>query len=120
MGINDPCMANLPLATRNYILGCFATTLANGNTILGGHIRYRTIRKYLKAATDLFRARQVQHTGENITDYISLILSTARKYEEVPKRRLMITDDMMAHLITMSDREDDTSILPAIVDWIIL
>ena len=78
------------------------------------------MRNYIKAAIDLFRSRRVQHTGENITDYISLILTAARKYEEVPKRRFMITDDMMVYLIKMAKQEDDTSELASIVDWIIL
>ena len=102
MSIRDPCMASLPLATRNYILGCYATSLTDGNTILGGHIRHRTMKNYIKAAIDLFRSRRVQHTGKNITDYINLILTAARKYKEVPKRRFMITDDMMVYLIKMA------------------
>lgn len=53
---------------------------------------------YITDACSLFRLRKVPYKNERITDYIDIMLKTAKRYEEVPNRRYMITDEMRLHL----------------------
>ncbi len=120
MDVTDPCMSDLPPKARNYFLACYAVSLVQGDTIQGGTIRSRTLRKYITEATQLFRQRKINTHNIEDTDYVDLIIRTVTKYEQVPKRRNMITDSMMLFLHKQMTTEPLDSATSAIIDWLIL
>ena len=95
MAIEDPCMTDKPCQARNYFLACCAVLLAQGQTLLGTVIRSGTVKNYLTDACQLFRDLHIHFTPPLDTDYISIITKALQRYEDVPNRRSMITDDMM-------------------------
>ena len=118
MKLDDPCMANLPRATRNYILGHYVASLVQGETILSGSIRSRTMRHYVNDALALFRLRKVRYSGLDITDYIWPIITALKKYEDVPNRRHMISDSMRHHLQRQAAISAPDSEAAAVHDWV--
>ena len=79
-------------AAKDYFLACYTVSLVQGETILGIPVRHTTIKKYLTAAHDLFDkgvAYELEHK------FVEIILKFVKDYEDVPKRRRMITDKMM-------------------------
>ena len=118
MKLVDPCMANLPRATRNFILGHYVVSLVQGDTILSGEIRSRTLRHYVNDALDLFKLRRVRYSGIDITDYIWPIVTALKKYEAVPKRRLMITDSMRHYLQRQAATSAPDSEAAVVHDWV--
>jgi len=117
-GFVDPCMEALPLATRNFILATYIASLSTGKTLLGIHIRSRTLRHYISDACALFRLRGIAYTNDIITDYVKLMLSAAKRYESIPNRRHMISDEMRRHLYKRARETGPDSIEAAIFDWI--
>ena len=81
MKLVDPCMANLPRATRNFILGHYVVSLVEGDTILSGAIRSRTLRHYVNDALDLFKLRRVRYSGINITGRLSPPSRSTRPFQ---------------------------------------
>jgi len=116
----DPCMEDLPLATRNFILATYVASLCSGETLLGIHIRSRTLRNYIKDISSLFRLRKVPYKNGFITDYVKIMLAAAKRYEEVPKRRYMITDEMRLHLSRRAQAAGRDSIEAVVFDWVSL
>ena len=120
MAIDDCCMPDLPCASRNWFLGCYAVSLIQGQTIKGEPIRSRTVRNYLSDVYKLFDARKIPYNPPTGVNYIDLIVTTHDKYESVPDRRNMITDDMTRWLFAKAQKYSQDSELFAIVDWILL
>ena len=113
----DPVMADQPPAARDYFLACYTVSLVQGETINGGPIRWVTIKHYLKAAHDLFPP---DSTWQSEHQFVSIILKAVKSYEDVPRRRRMITDKMMQWLIDEAGKCSMHSSTRAIVDWILL
>ena len=91
---------------RNYFLACYAVSLTQGDTILGGSIRSRTLKHYLEDAKVLFQSRRISTRSLDDTDYIDIIFSTLKKYEAIPNRRNMISDGMMVWLLSLAKKSD--------------
>ena len=113
-------MATLGVDARNYFLACYAVSLIQGETLRGKSIRSRTVINYLTAAYALFAARKLFYLPLLGTDYIHLIVTTLKNYEEVPRRRNMISDDMMWWMLRKSSTHSPDSAFVAILDWTIL
>ena len=119
--VDDPCLGSYRVEARNFFLACYLASLAQGDTILGGAIRYTTMKQYLKAACKLFKDRKLSTYAHDSPDFVRIILDAVKNYEKVPNRRNMITDEMMIWLLSQSTNpstSDDAT--TAIVDWIIL
>ena len=114
--MDDPAMTHQPPAARDYFLACYTVSLVQGETINGTLIKYATIKKYLDQAYTLFEP--LDYMSDH--DFVGTILKSVQSYEEVPKRRRMITDGMMQWLINHASSEGTDSPARAIVDWIIL
>ena len=99
MELDDPCMQEMSAQARTYFLACYAVSLVDGDTILGGSIRSRTLRHYITDAKTLFTARNLVTIGIKDTDYVDIIVNTVQKYEKVANRRNMITDSMVSWFI---------------------
>ena len=80
-----------PPGARDYFLACYVVSLVQGETILGTPVRHSTIKNYLRAAQDLM-GKNVECTSQY--QFTDTILKAVQNYEEVPKRRRMITDKM--------------------------
>ena len=119
MGLNDPCMPDMPVQSRNFALACYAVSLIQGESILNKHIRSKTVKLYVKAAKKLFQQRRLPVTPVLDTDYVQVIIHTLQRYENVPKRRNMISDAMM-HWLKKHPKHGQDSALSAIVDWLVL
>lgn len=117
---HDPCCSQLPTKSRNYFLACYASSLVDGDTILGGSIRARTLKHYITDAKLLFEALKLPTAGPDHLDYVKMIIQTVEAYQKVPNRRNMITDSMIAWLLTQQKTEAEDSLTAAIIDWIIL
>ena len=110
-------MRRQPPEARDYFLACYTVSLVQGETILGSPVRHSTIKNYLKAAQELI--------GKNVScasqyQFTDTILKAVENYEEVPKRRRMITDKMSRWLVERAAGESRDSAARAIVDWFIL
>ena len=116
MGMDDPTMASQPPAAKDYFLACYTVSLVQGETINGSLIKYTTIRKYLDQAYTFFGPHD--YTSDN--DFVGTILKSVQSYEEVPKRRRMITETMMQWLIEEASSEGANIPTRAIFDWITL
>ena len=118
MQVGDAMLPNQPDSARNYFLACYAVYLIQGNTINGKFIRHKTVKNYTDDAILLMRARRLSHACDE--DYLKIILDTHRKYESIPNRRHMITDEMMVWLVKTASVAHRDSHLAAIVDWTLL
>ena len=119
MAVGDPCMDKQPPEARNYFLACYAISLIQGQTIMGTPVRHQTVKNYLSDAYSLFRDRKLSFASMH--DFIDVVLRALRRYEQVPRRRLMLTDKMMVWLHDRaSSSADGDGSLAAIVDWTIL
>ncbi len=116
MQLTDPAMTNQPPEARDFFLSCYTVSLAQGETLNGTLIKHSTIKNYLTAACEVFGS--LPYTSDH--KFVATILKSIKAYEEVPKRRRMITDGMMQWLITRAQHEAPDSAIRAIVDWIIL
>ena len=110
-------MEGKPPATRDYFLACYAVSLVQGETILGTPIRHSTIKLYLAAARLFFDRHAAPEADQQ---FVATILKSVKDYEDVPKRRRMITDKMMRWLVSQAALSDPHSSTCAIVDWILL
>ena len=110
-------MADQPPAARDYFLACYTVSLVQGETINGGPIRWVTIKHYLAAAHALFPSGS---TWQSEHEFVSIILKAVKSYEDVPRRRRMITDKMMQWIIDTATKRSMHSSTQAIVDWILL
>ena len=106
-----------PPGARDYFLACYVVSLVQGETILGTPVRHSTIKNYLRAAQDLM-GKNVECTSQY--QFTDTILKAVQNYEEVPKRRRMITDKMARWLVERAAGKDRDSATSAIVDWFIL
>ena len=118
MGLDDPGMAGQPPEARNYFLACYAVSLIQGQTIKGVCIKHSTLKLYMKEALAIFVERRLPHDSK--PDFLAIITKAHSDYENVPNRRRMITDGMMAWLIKQADNAPLDSEIRAIVDWIIV
>ena len=109
-------MTSQPPAARDYFLTCYAVSLAQGDTINSTLIKHNTIKNYLDAASDLFGTLAI-HSAHK---FVATILKAVKDYEDIPKRRRMITDGMMQWLIAKAKHEGRDSLTRALVDWILL
>ncbi len=115
---DDPVMTHQPPSARDYFLACYTVSLVRGQTILGTLICHNTILNYLKEAYALFDRADLPFASE--CGFVRTILKAVKDYEEVPKRRRMITDNMMSWLISKAAEEGPDSATTAIVDWILI
>ena len=114
MNLEDPGMPDQPKEARNYFLACYAVSLIQGQTILGTPSRHQTIVNYLTTAYTLLRDRN--HPFDSKEDYIDIILSALKKYEVIPNRRNMITDEMVCWFIEQSIQHGPDSTMTAIIN----
>ena len=106
---------------QNYLLACYGVSLVKGETIRGTMIRKTTLVRYINAALKLFAIRGIPNPRETAdVDLVKIIIDAVGQYEQVPKRRLMISDAMMLEIIDMAEKSHPDSLTAAIADWIIL
>ena len=91
-------MASQPVEARDYFLACYAVSLVQGETIMGAPIRYTTLRLYLSAAHELFE-KPDNLVCKSDHNFVGIVLKAVKTYEDVPKRKRMITDAMMEWLL---------------------
>ena len=99
-------------------MGHYVGSLVEGETILSGSIRSRTMRHYINDALALFKHRNIRYSGLDITDYIWPIVKALKKYEEVPKRRHMISDSMRHYLQQQAACSAPDSAAAVVHDWV--
>lgn len=109
-------MTHQPAEAKDYFLACYTVSLVQGQTIKGTLIRHATIKNYLGAAYEVFGS--ARYTSEY--NFVGTVLKAVKSYEDVPRRRRMITDGMMQWMIERADKEGPDSATRAMVDWIIL
>ena len=114
MRLDDPMMTDLKPEARDYFLACYVVSLVQGETILGTPIKHDTIKQYLKATHQLFDKEKLAYHSEH--GFVDIILKSFKTYEEVPKRRRMITDSMMQWLVDKAAVAGPDSPTRAIVD----
>ena len=120
MAVGDPCMPDQPCQARSLFLACYAISLAQGQTLLGKVIKHPTISKYLTSAQALFKARRLPYTPSIDTDYVDIIMHAVKRYESVPNRRKMITDQMTHWLIREAKGLPLDHELRSLLDWVIV
>jgi len=120
MAVGDPCMPHQPCQARSLFLACYAISLAQGQTLLGKVIKHATIDKYLKSAQALFQARRLPFKPSIDTDYVDIIMHAVKRYESVPNRRKMITDQMTHWLLREAKGLSLDHELRTILDWMIV
>ncbi|KAL7544775.1 hypothetical protein ACHAWF_013580 [Thalassiosira exigua] len=113
----DPCLPTQPLQARNYLIACYAISLARGETLLHRQIRARTVQGYIRAVCKLHSDRELTSPYTADTDYIGIVLKALRKYEKMPNRREMIHDEMFHHMARTRDGLDPDSLDAALIDW---
>ena len=118
MGLTGPCMADLPRATRNFILGHYVGSLVEGETILSGSIRSRTMRHYINDALALFKLRKIRYSGPDIPDHIWPIVTALKRYKTIPNRRHMISDSMRHYLQQQAACSGPDSEAAVVHDWV--
>ena len=84
-------MTSQPPEARDYFLACYTVSLVQGDTINATLIKYDTIKHYVIVAYELFGVLAI-HSNHK---FVATILKAVKDYEEVPKRRRMITNGMM-------------------------
>ena len=88
---------------RNIIMACYTAHLASGQTLLCRTIMTLTIKKYLKAATDLSIPFQMINPVLNLlgnqSKYIGYILHEATRWESMPGRRELLTKYMVIYVL---------------------
>ena len=108
----DPLMPQHSLQARNYLIACFAVSLAKGKTLQGcGAIKYGTIKKYVEAVIKLHKDRTLDNPHGAKTDYIDIVLKALHKYEKVKDCCEIIHDEMIHRL-----EKDRASLHPDSVD----
>ena len=119
--VEDPLLPHYNIQARNYLIACFAISLAKGETLQNrGSIKAATISKYVQAAVKLHLDRTMDNPHGAATDYIDVVLKALRKYEKVPDRRDMIHDEMIRHMETRRQTLHVDSVEAALIDWIYL
>ena len=97
-------MSGFNQSNRNLILSCYATFLAQGNTLLCRSIKAKTIREYLFAAC-LF-SEQIGLSNPKIDIYgkecrlVREILHEVARWEEIPNMHEPFTWDIVDYIIT--------------------
>ena len=110
---------------RNVIMACYVAHLASGQTLLCRSIKTCTIRKYLKAASDLSIPFQMMNPTVDIqakeSKFIKDIMHEAHRWESMPKRREPITKDMVSFIRTKgSSLSLQDNIYTVMSDWLTL
>ena len=89
---------------RNVIMACYVAHLASGQTLLCRSIKMCTIRKYLKATSDLSIPFQMMNPTVDIqakeSKFIKDILHETHRWESMHKHREPITKDMVSFIRT--------------------
>ena len=110
---------------RNIIMACYTAHLASGQTLLCRAIKTETIKKYLKAATDLSLPFQMMNPTLNLlgnqSKYIGDILHEASRWESMPNRREPLTKDMVVYILDKGSAMDSADNLYTVMgDWLTL
>ena len=110
---------------RNIIMACYTAHLASGQTLLYRAIKTETIKKYLKAATDLSLPFQMMNPALNLlgnqSKYIGDILHEASRWESMPNRREPLTKDMVVYILDKgSAMESADNLYTVMGDWLTL
>ena len=122
MEIKDPTNHSIPIDQSNFVLGCYAVSLIQGDSILGMNILSATIKKYIQAAAALYTARRIENPYEpedNQLDenFPDIIIKALKKYEKIPKRREVITDSMFVYINEKAQDSREDSLENAFKDW---
>ena len=121
IGLEDPCLEGGPPQAQNYLLACYLVSLVKGESIKGKMLRKKTIDRYLSAALAIFDKRDIKKPRKTAeVDLVKLILDAIKRYEQVKKRRSMISDSMMVDIIKTAADADPNGLDAALADWIIL
>ena len=93
---------------RNIIMVCYTAHLALGQTLLCCAIKTVTIKKYLKAATDLSIPFQMMNPTLDLlgkqSKYIGGILHEASRWESMTGHRKPLTKDMVIYLLVKGSK----------------
>ena len=73
---------------------CYAVSLVQGDTIQGGEICLRTLRRYITDVFVFFQRRRIPTVDPDSTNFIEIIITTLKNYESVPNRCSIMTDTM--------------------------
>ena len=117
VGLDDPCHKQGPPQAQNYLLACWSVSLVKGETLRGQLIRKTTIDSYINAVLRLFTQRGIVNPRNSAdTDLVKLILTAVGAYEQVAKRRHMISDEMMLYMLELAKEAHPDSLVAAVVD----
>ena len=118
--LKEPTAKHIPPAQSNFLLGCFAISLIQGDNILGLNLKSTTIKGYTSAAADLYEDRSLANPFKIRTiktNYPSIIIKALAKYEKIPDRREVITDSMFEYIDELAMLSDDDGLHSAFKDW---
>ena len=91
-----------------------------GETLTGARIQHATLMGYIKQAMALHINRGMPNPRLAVIDYIKIMSSAVKKYEDVPKDQEMISDGMFHFVARLAKHLSQDSFIHAITDWIIL
>ena len=115
--------------TANFILATWVLELLSGNNCLGNTLRSSTIKQYLEAAQDLMveggYGKKWQDKHGLPLDEVNAVMSkpvmaNLRRWESVPKRREMFTDDMHEEFYQRAIKSAEHSLERCFYDWLAL
>ena len=75
---------------------------------------------YIKQALSLHTGHGLPNSRLADLDYIKIISSTVKKYEDVPKHQEMISNGMFHFIASLAKHSSQDSFVHTITDWIIL
>ena len=106
-------------------MACYTAHLASGQTLLCRAIMTLTIKKCLKAATDLSLPFQMMNPALNLlgnqTKNIGDILHEATRWESMPNRREPLTKDMIVYVMDKGSALSSADNLYTVMgDWLTL
>ena len=99
----------------------YTKSLIDGNNIFGIEMRAATIRGYLDAVNDLFRAKDCTlpiDFDQLKTNPSAIFYDQIKTWEEEPNRRTHMTPEFLHELLTRANAEQDQdSFIPVVRDW---
>ena len=94
IGPEDPCTPVVPIQGHNWIIAYCVVSLKCGKMLTGICIQHTTLLGYIKQALSLHASCGLPHPKLADFNYIKIMSNTVKKYEDVPKRQEMISNDM--------------------------
>ncbi len=88
-----------------------------GETLTDARIRHATLMGYIKQAIALHIDCGMPNPRLAVIDYIKIMSSAVKKYEDVPKCQEMISDGMFHFIARHAKHSSQDSFVCAITNW---